>query len=31
MKNDSERGGLDPELVQHFFEIVTGKIAIDAR
>lgn len=30
MKKDSERGGLDPELVQHFFEIVTGTIAMVA-
>ena len=31
MKNDSERGGLDPELIKPFFEIVTGKIPVDAR
>jgi putative two-component system response regulator len=30
MKNDSDRGGLDAELVRHFFEIVTGNIAIVA-
>ncbi len=28
MKKDSAQGGLDPELVQHFFDIVSGKIAV---